>query len=164
MALNKEFCLLVVVTVLEVILFQQVFVNLITDINHLKVIKEYIEHLKLVDKHHVKEIDESKFSEKTGLASYFLNFSSAFNFCLSFIYILCVYIAMNQTSKDSKRSLSRFCGDFVILSRLVNFWYIFKICLCISLFLVLRISTGMSFVDDGYFLCILLASFGKLIE
>ena len=164
MALNKEFGLLVGVTVLEVILFQQVFVNLITDINHLKALQEYVEHLTMVDKHHVKEIDESKFSETTGFSSYILNFSAAFNFCLSFIYVLCVYIAMNQTSQDSKRSLSRFCADFVILSRLVFCWYIFKICFCISLFFILLVGANMSLGESGNFLIILFASFGKFLS
>merc|ERR1711981_907305 len=106
MVLNKEFGLLVTVTVLEVVLFQQVFVNLIMDINHLKVMQDYVEHLQLV----AKDIQEAEFSEKTELSSYILNFSSAFNFCLSVVYMLCVYIAMNQTSRDSKRSFTKFCG------------------------------------------------------
>ena len=162
MALNKEFVLLVGVTILEVILFQQVFVNLITDINHLQVIQEYVEHLRMVSKQHEKELDESKFSEKTGLASYILNFSSAFNFCLSLIYVLCVYIAMNQSNQGSKRSFSRFCADFAILSRLVFLWYVFKMCFSCSLLFVLLLGTNMSFADGGSVLFILAASFGKI--
>eukprot|EP00092_Neocalanus_flemingeri_P010373 GFUD01011180.1.p1 GENE.GFUD01011180.1~~GFUD01011180.1.p1 ORF type:complete len:201 (+),score=33.65 GFUD01011180.1:178-780(+) len=162
MAFNRDFVLLVVVMVLEVILFQQVFVNLIVDMNHLQVIQEYIAYLKMSNNHKEKELDESEFSEKTGLASYFLNFSSAFNFCLSFIYVLCVYIGMNQTCEDNKKSFSRFCGDFSILSRFVFLWSIFKMCFSFSLLFVVLLGTNLSFADGGSVLSILAASFAFL--
>ena len=166
MVLNRDFVLLVGVTVLEVILFQQVFVNLMTDINHLQVIQEYIAQLKITGKNQENELDETKFSEKTGLASYILNFSSAFNFCLSFIYILCVYIAINQTSQaqDKQRSFSKFCGDFALLSRFVFLWYVFKMFFSFSLLFVLLLGTNMSFAEGGSVLFILAASFGKVYK
>ena len=161
MVLNKEYCFLLGVTVLEVILFQQVFVNLILDVNYFKVMQEYVEHLRLVHLKHEAEIHESKFSEKSAVSTYILNFSSAFNFCLSLIYLLCVYVAMNQTSRGSKNSFTRFCGDFILLTKLVNLWYIFKISFCLLLFLILLVNTSMSFTDSGYLLSLLLASFGN---
>ena len=121
MVLNKEYCMLLGVTVLEVILFQQVFVNLILDINHLKVIQTYVEHIRLVDQKYAEAIHESKFIENTGFSSYILNFCSAFNFRLSFIYLLCIYIAMSQTLpaiNENKKSIARFCGDFALLNQL----------------------------------------------
>ena len=163
MVLNKEYCLLLGVTVLEVILFQQVFVNLILDINHLKVMQAYVEHLRLVDQ---KYADESNVIENTGFSSYILNFSSAFNFCLSFIYLLCIYIAMSQTlqtTNETKKSFARFCGDFVILNKLVSLWYIFKITFCLFLFIILLVNTSISFTDSGHLLSLLLASFGNII-
>ena len=70
MGINRDFVILLVVTVLEVILFQQVFVNLIIDINHLQIIQEYIAHLKMTNNNQAQEIDEAKFAEKTGPASF----------------------------------------------------------------------------------------------
>ena len=133
MVLNKEYCLLLGVTVLEVILFQQVFVNLILDVNHLKVMQEYVEHLRrLVHLKHEAEIHESKFSEKTAVSTFILTFSSAFNFCLSLIYLLCVYVAMNQTSQGSKNSFTRFSlqnlSIFGTSSRLVSAFFFSSSC------------------------------------
>ena len=163
MVLNKEYCLLLGVTVLEVILFQQVFVNLILDINHLKVMQAYVEDLCLADQ---KYADESNFTKNSGFLSYILNFSSAFNFCLSFIYLLCIYIAMSQTlqrTNETKKSFARFCGDFVLITRLVCLWYIFKITFCLFLFIILLVNTSISFTDSGHLLSLLLVSFGNII-
>lgn len=161
MGINRDFVILLVVTVLEVILFQQVFVNLIIDINHLQIIQEYIAHLKMTNNNQAQEIDEAKFAEKTGPASFILNFSSAFNFCLSFIYVLCVYLAMNQTSRNNKQSFSRFCGNFTILSRIVFSWYVFKMCFSLTLLLILLLGTNTSLEDGGSVMFLLAASFGR---
>ena len=97
-----------------------------------------------------------------------------FNFCISFCYVGCllpltwglilaILSFKSGLNEHKKCEVSKLCGDFIILTRLVSLWYIFKITFCLFLFIILLVNTSISFTDSGHLLSLLLASFGNII-
>ena len=140
--------LLVILTILEIILFQQVYVYLILDTILLEKCK--------------KGVCDLENDGKTG-TYYFLVICSVVNLLISCTNLVFIYIVRSRQINKRKEQFSVFCLNVSVIKEIVMCWSLFKI--TFSVILLLNISnTGdsRSWVDYGYFIPLFLFSCGKI--
>ena len=140
--------LLVILTILEIILFQQVYVYLILDTILLEKCK--------------RSVCDLENDGKTG-TYYFLVICSVVNLLISCTNLVFIYIVRSRQINKRKEQFSVFCLNVSVIKEIVMCWSLFKI--TFSVILLLNISnTGdsRSWVDYGYFIPLFLFSCGKI--
>lgn len=155
--MNCSWWLLLLLTSLEVILFQQVFVTQLTDVISLQQ-QEQEQELK------EQELDEQKEQEKGfpggSLARPLLSLLSVANFCLSLLYLLSLHAA--NTAKQSR--LTKLCArQWKVLHFSIQCWSLLKVSFsaCLTLLLWTRVDRARG--EEATLLAILAAATGFLV-
>lgn len=144
--MDCTFFTLLVLAILETVLFQQVFVNLLQDLANLQLCQ-----------HSICDISNPI---KTS-AYYFLSFCSTINILLHITNISFHYIVRRRQQNGRKKPFSFYCLDITLTRDMVMVWSVFKTIFSLFLFLSLLHKGSLSLPVGGSLTGILIFSTGR---